>query len=300
MSTSQQQYHSQAFNLTDVPETMLWTLHNRASEALRNDGCLHDPKCVSIYRAIDYDYVRSFGKPDGSHAVRSQLFDKKVRRFIRKRPHAVIINLGDGLETQQFRIYHPETVLWLSIDLPEAIAVRERFISPDAQHRHIAKSVLDTSWFTAVPKDRPVFINAQGLFMYFTPEQLQPLFRAMAERFQGATLMFDYLNTYLSRRTMSPRGWMKTAHYQTPLMPWGIRRNELQPTLSEWIGYPITVHNVTFLFPRGIRRYLIPLLEHIPPVRDRMPGVCWLRFNPPVLINRVIESPSNSVEVSEE
>lgn len=42
MSTSQQQYHSQALNLTDVPETMLWTLHNLASAATHKDGCLQD------------------------------------------------------------------------------------------------------------------------------------------------------------------------------------------------------------------------------------------------------------------
>lgn len=63
--------------LSPVPETMLWTLHNRASEAARPDGCLCDPKCLQIYRALDYDYVRHFGAADGSHGVRSQLFDER-------------------------------------------------------------------------------------------------------------------------------------------------------------------------------------------------------------------------------
>ena len=264
--------------LGDVSQTMLWALNNRASEAMRSDGCIRDEKCLSIYRAIDYDYKRSFGKPDGSHGIRSPVFDKQVRRFIRKHPDAVIVNLGDGLETQQFRIPYPETGLWLSVDLPEAIAIRERFIQPDIQHHHIAKGVLDTSWFDAVPEDRPVFITAQGLFMYFHPEQLQPLFAAMAKRFPGAKLMFDYLNVYFSKRTMSAKGWMKTPHYQTPQMPWGVHRDEVAPTLSDWIGYPIEVHNVTFSFPRGIRRYLVPLFERIPPIGRRFPGVCWIRF----------------------
>ena len=48
--------------LTDVPETMLWTLHNRVSEAkLGDDGWFHDPKSLEIYSKIDYDYERSFG-----------------------------------------------------------------------------------------------------------------------------------------------------------------------------------------------------------------------------------------------
>ena len=39
--------------LRDVPETMLWTLHSRASEARRADGVLRDPRALSIYDAID-------------------------------------------------------------------------------------------------------------------------------------------------------------------------------------------------------------------------------------------------------
>lgn len=277
MSASQ----SMPANLTDVPETMLWTLHNRASEAARIDGCITDDKCLEIYRTIDYDYVRSFGRADGSHAVRSMLFDKQIRRFIRKHADAVIVNLGEGLETQRFRIDSPETVLWLTVDVPDAITMREHFITPDEQHRHIAKSVLDTSWFDAVPSGRPVFITAQGLFMYFTPQQLQPLFAAMAQRFAGAKLMFDYLNKHLSKRSLSDKGWMKTPNYRTPPMPWGICRDELVPTLSRWVGYPIKVHNVTFLYPRGICRCLIPFLERIPAISRHFPGVCWLRFKKP-------------------
>ena len=270
--------NTQKSTLTDVPETMLWTLHNRASEAMRSDGCIYDPHCLSIYQAIDYDYERSFGKADGSHGVRSQLFDKHIRKFINKYPDAVIVNLGEGLETQRFRMKAHETVLWLSIDVPEAIAMRDQFITPDEQLLHISKSVLDTSWFDDVPKDRPVFITAQGLFMYFSPEQLRPLLHAMAQRFSRAKLMFDYLNVFFSQKSISETGWMKTPHYRTPPMPWGIYRDKLEPTLSVWIGHHVTVHNVTFLFPRGYKRWLIPFLERFPRISRHMPGICWLHL----------------------
>lgn len=59
--------------LADVPETMLWTLHNRATEAMRKDGIINDEKCIEIYQSIDYDYERSFGKGEPSHALRSLL-----------------------------------------------------------------------------------------------------------------------------------------------------------------------------------------------------------------------------------
>lgn len=268
-------------NLTGVPETTLWPLHNRASEAARPDGCIHDPKCLEIYRALDYDYDRSFGPADASHGVRSQLFDQKIAEFLQQHLNGVIVNLGEGLETERFRFEEPEYAqsLWLSVDLPEAIALRERFIQPDERHLHIPLSALDTAWFDAVPPDRPVFIAAQGLFMYFTEDEVGTLTKAMARRFPGALLMFDYLNTFLSRKTMSDKGWMKTKHYRTPPMPWGLDRDQLTPLFSRWLEQPVEVHNVTFLYPRGFWHWFVPFAEkHLPRLMNRVPGVCWLQL----------------------
>ena len=268
----------QEANLTGIPETMLWTLHNRASEAMREDGCIHDLHCLDIYNALDYDYERHFGKADGSHGVRSMLFDQYLRDFLIKHPDGVIVNLGEGLETQRYRIDAPQA-LWFSIDLPEAIDIRERFIKPDKQHIHIRKSALDISWFDDIPAYRPVFITAQGLFMYFSEAQMAAFIHALAQRFPGTRLMFDYLNTFLSKRTMSDKGWMKTPLYRTPPMPWGINRRDLAPTLSRWIGQDVTVHNVTFLYPRGLKRWFVPWAEkYLSVLINKAPGVCYIDF----------------------
>lgn len=265
-------------NLEGVPETMLWTLHNRAAEAARPDGCLRDPKCLEIYRAIEYDYERRFGRPDGSHGMRAHLFDRRVSDFLAEHPDAVIVNLGEGLETQRYRIHAPDA-LWLSVDVPEAIAIRELFIPASDQHLHVRLSALDVAWFDAVPGDRPCFIGAQGLFMYFEEDELATLMQAMAQRFPGAVLMFDYLNLALSMLSTSAYGWMQTSHYRTPPMPWGIDRHALAPTISRWIGREVQVHNVTFTATHGPWRWIMPALEGWAPLwADKMPGVCWLRF----------------------
>ena len=49
--------------LTDVPETMLWALYNRAAEAGRTDGVLADADSVRIHKSIDYDFQGHFGSP---------------------------------------------------------------------------------------------------------------------------------------------------------------------------------------------------------------------------------------------
>jgi O-methyltransferase involved in polyketide biosynthesis len=112
-------------DLTGIPETMLFTSHNRASESKRPGGILNDPDCERIYDAIDYDYERSFGKPDGTHAMRSKLFDDALRPWLTEHPDAVVVELGAGLETQ-FQRCDNGSVRWICVDVPEAIEFRER------------------------------------------------------------------------------------------------------------------------------------------------------------------------------
>ncbi|MHC4300637.1 MAG: class I SAM-dependent methyltransferase, partial [Planctomycetota bacterium] len=259
-------------NLSGVPETMLGTLHNRVSEAGRDDGMLHDPEAVRIYKTLDYDFDKSFGAGEPTQAVRSAMFDAELREFLDHHPDGVIVNLAEGLETQRFRVAGDEA-LWLSVDLPEAIAIRERFIAPDDKHRHVALSALDRAWFDEVPKERPVYLTAQGLLMYLPEEQVRMLFKDLAKRFPGAWFTFDTIPRWLSRKTVKC-GWKKTAHYTTPKMPWGINRHQIAPTLRAWVP---TLEEVMELrwwrFPRGVGRWLFPLMFATPILNRYAPPV---------------------------
>ena len=261
---------------------MLWALHNRASEASRDDGILQDPEAVRIYHMLDYDFEETFGPPDPTNAVRAAMSDAELRKFIDRYPDGVIINLGEGLETHRFRVDGDEA-LWLSVDLPEAIEIRERFIAPDEKHRHVACSVLNRAWFDEVPHERPVYITAQGLLMYLHEEEVRSLLQDLAVRFPGAWFMFDTIPRWLSRKTLKKGGWKKTAQYKTPKMPWGINRHQIAQTLRAWVP---TLDEVTeiqwLLFPRGIGRWLFPLMFATPILnRYAPPVVTRVRFSKP-------------------
>jgi O-methyltransferase involved in polyketide biosynthesis len=260
--------------LLGVPQTMLGTLHNRVSEAIRDDGILQDPEAIRIYETLDYDYNKTFGPAEPTSAVRSAMFDAELRRFLDAHPNGVIVNLAEGLETQRFRVISDEA-MWLTVDLPEAIAIREYFIIPDDKHRHVALSALNRAWFDEVPKERPVYITAQGLLMYLTEEQVRWLLQNMAERFPGAWFAFDTIPRWLSRKTLKG-GWKKTPQYTTPKMPWGINHHQIASTLRAWIP---TLDEVTELrwwrFPRGVGRWLFPLVFITPVIN---------RYIPPVII----------------
>ncbi len=268
-------------NLTGVPETMLWTLHNRAYEASHPQAIIDDPRCIEIYQSLDYDYEKSFGKADGGHGVRSFVFDKKVREFLDKYPDGVIVNLGEGLETQRYRIKTDKT-LWISLDLPEGIAIRERFIQPDEYHKHLAMNALDTAWLNEIPDNRPVFITAQGLFMYFTEKQLQQLFYLIKENLPTTWVMFDYNPRWLSKKTMSEKGWQKTPYYTAPKMPWGINRDEIVPTLSKWLSVGETeleFEDITYEFPRGSNRYIMKIIYYLPILKNKLPCMGLLKLS---------------------
>jgi O-methyltransferase involved in polyketide biosynthesis len=261
-------------NLTGVPETMLWTLHNRAAEARRPDGFLRDPECLRIYDAIDYDFARSFGRPDTSHPMRSRIFDDAVRPWMAAHPGGTVVELAAGLETQ-FGRCDDGRVQWLCVDLPEALAVRARFLPPSARCRHVPKSALDFTWLDEVDPARGVFVTAQGLLMYFDEADVRRLIVTLAERFPGVELMFDAIPRWLSKKSL--KGFGKTKHYRAPPMPWGVGQDELAPLLRGWSPRVTSVTTQPFGFMRGPGRVLVRLCTSVSFMRNIAPTIARVK-----------------------
>lgn len=265
-----------AVNLTGVPETMLWTLHNRASEARRPDTWLHDPECVRIYESIDYDYARSFGPPDDSHPMRSRLFDEAVRPWMQAHPGGTVVELGAGLETQ-FQRCDDGRVRWICIDVPEAMAVRDRFIQPTQRCRHIARSALDLGWMDEVDASGGLFVTAQGLFMYFHEQDVRRLLVAVIERFPGVEIMFDAIPPWFSRKTLEGGGFRRTRDYLVPRMPWGVRCGRVGPLLRGWDSRIREVSAVPYGFARGAPALVLKACAAVPGLRDVPPCIVRVR-----------------------
>lgn len=246
--------------LTGVPETMLWTLHNRAREAMRPDGRLFDPHAIRIYRSIDYDYERHFGPPDGSHAWRAVLYDWALRRWLAEHPTGTVIELGAGLETQLFRCDNGR-LRWVAVDVPEAMAVRARFID-HPRCTHLADSALSLSWLGEVAPTADVFVSAQGLLMYFTRQQAAALIEATLTHFSRATIVFDVVPRWFS--ALSRWGLRKTRHYRAPVMPWGMDRGEIPRTVERWSPRPVRVAVRPYGPARGLSGAAFGLASRIP------------------------------------
>jgi len=261
-------------DLSGVAETSLWTLYNRACEATRRDSLLRDPECVRIYNSIDYDFEGSFGRPDGSHALRSAIFDAALRPWLAAHPGAAVVELGSGLETQLQRVDDGH-VRWYCVDIPESIEVRERLLPPTDRCVHIRTSALDLAWIDSIRGRGPAFISAQGLFMYFDEESARRLFTRICEAFPGSQIMFDTVPQWFSRATL--QGKAKAGNYRLPAMPWGINRRAIEATLRSWSPRVELVTLLPWAPVRGIRRRALSAISRAPLVRELVPTIVRVR-----------------------
>jgi O-methyltransferase involved in polyketide biosynthesis len=257
-------------DLAGISETMLWSLHNRASETRRPDGVLVDPDSVRIRSAMNYDFARRFGDPVGSLAARAAEIDRALRSWLKHHPDGCVVSLGEGLETQCRRVDNGR-LRWLSVDLPDAIRLRERFLVPTQRFCHIAASALDPVWMDAAEPQSDIFIVAQGLLMYLEPETVRRLFTSIADRFPTAEIVFDAVPRWFSHLTLW--GLNQTPHYRLPAMPWGINRDELESTLRNWLPRVATVDFLDYRPPRGLPRVLADMTNQIPVARHAVPSL---------------------------
>ncbi|HWK26782.1 MAG TPA: class I SAM-dependent methyltransferase [Solirubrobacter sp.] len=189
-----------------VGETALWTLYHRALAARR--GILDDPKAIALVEAIDYPFEQRFGRRRFAtwQGLRVRAFDTQIKRFLQAKPDATVVALGEGLETQFWRVGNGR-VTWVTVDLPEMIAFRERHLPPTT--RTIAASALDVNaWRDA----RPDLITAQGLLMYLDRDAVHTLF-AIAP---PAAVLFDVVAPWLAGASAKARS--ETDDFQPP--PW--------------------------------------------------------------------------------
>lgn len=265
-----------------MPLTLLWALHNRASEAARPDGLIRDPGAVAIRYAIDFDYAGHFGRADGSHAVRSAMFDASLNDWLRTHPAGQVVELACGLETQVRRCDNGR-VRWLAVDLPEVIALRECFLPPGGRIRQIAVSATDPRWMESVDASAPVFITAQGLLMYLQPDVVQRLLGAIDRHFRHYVLMFDAIPPWFSCKTL--RGFRLTPHYVAPPMPWGIPSSKLPDVLADWMPRSGSAVFAPYGPLRGVRGCFVRSMKRVPALVDLLPftatvGVAGWRLPP--------------------
>ncbi len=261
--------------LTGVPETLLWPLYNRAEDARRASPVLSDPRAIELVDAIDYPFREHFGRAWPIFSFRALHFDREIRAFLEQHPDGTVVALGEGLETQFYRVDNGR-VRWLMVDLPETVEVRRQLLPDTDRHRTLACSALDFRWMREVDDSKGVFITAQGLLMYFDPADVQRLLSGCAEHFQRGTMIFDVIPRWL--RMQARLGLYTAGRYRPPEMPWALPVKDI-PTLASWHPNIARADEVEIGTGPGFALgVLLPVYRRLTPLWNLRPTIARLTF----------------------
>ncbi|RLU83627.1 methyltransferase [Streptomyces griseocarneus] len=265
--------------LTGLSETLLWTLWNRACEAGRADAVLDDPMAGELVRALDYPFEERLGPPhplfSQVQGLRSLTFDRAVRQYTGRYPEATVVALGEGLETAFWRVDNGR-LRWLSIDLPEAAALRRAVLPEHPRLRVLGQSATDLSWLDAIETpERGTIVTAQALMMYLRPREVREIIAACADRLPGGALVLDSMPRWITGLTRE--GKIRIGRLTIPPMRWsmapGDRRRlyAVHPRITD-------VRALTMEPGRGATGRLIQYQHLVPVFRSVSPAVTLLRF----------------------
>ncbi len=196
--------------LSDVSETLLIPLYNRAMESQRPDALIKDKKAVALVTQrtgdeslhLDFSRISQIPMNELLNTMRllfTREFDRYARDFLSRNPQAVVVHIGCGFDARFERVDNGQ-VEWYDLDLPDVIDLRRKLIGDEGGRYHLlACSALEEAWLDAVAASRqegvhfprPCLFLAETVFVYFTEDQVKSLVLRLCDRFPGAELVFD-------------------------------------------------------------------------------------------------------------
>ena len=245
--------------LSGVPETMLQTVYARAKES-SGRGAIHDAKAEELIEKLDYD----FSLADKDTAMRSGVIartivlDKLTKSWLAAHSGAVVINIACGLDTRCYRM--AGYAHWYNLDLPETMAVREKFLLESGAISQIAMSAME-DWGSEISEQNvPVLILIEGLTMYLSEADVQRIFTVISSRFSNATVFVETMNPMIVKRFKE-----KSIEGSHAKFTWGIKNGKALAELLPGFRF-MEEHSLT----EGMAAFapIYKLLDRLPTVRN--------------------------------
>lgn len=256
-------------DLSGVSVTLVSNLARRAAAARAKRPLLDDPLAIEAVERLDYDFTDVSTRGASWHAVRVATFDSAVRRFLMRNPNGTVVALGEGLETQFWRVDNGR-MRWLTVDLPPVLDLRRRVLPEESRQRSHSGSALDLGWVDRLDPSARVLVTAQGLLPYLEGEQVDALIAGMAERLPGSSFVFDVVPEKMLELVRKTSGrerdqavelwtWLFDPDVRVAIaaIPGVARLRDLWPPFAFGLA-PLELRAVRCL-PRGLR-YAVPVL----------------------------------------
>jgi O-methyltransferase involved in polyketide biosynthesis len=226
--------------LGGVPETLLIPLWARAVEQSHPDPLIVDPDAARIVESLDYDFSAFQRKHVATEnfCARSRVVDDLVSQILTARPGTPVVEFGAGLDTRFQRLGHLASD-WLEVDFPEVISLRKQFFDAHPQRTAVSGSMLEPDWIDACGhfSSPPLFV-AEGVFYFFSDDQVRNLLLMIREHFPGSSFVFDAVGpAYLKLSNLLHP--LAGSRLQFSLSPGAeeIPKWDSEWTIQDYIGY---------------------------------------------------------------
>ncbi len=124
-------------------------------------------------------------------AVKVRILSELVRGYLRLHPGALVVNLGCGADLT-FGLVDNGSCRGLNIDLPQVIEARQQLIVCRDREENLACDMFDHSWMDRADAGEGICILCGSVLQFCPRDRVTELIAAMAERFPGGMLCFDY------------------------------------------------------------------------------------------------------------
>lgn len=185
------------FTVRGVSDTARWVAYFRAQETLRSDALFRDPLAARLAGEHGFHLANTLAdgnKHEWAWVARTYLFDRFISRAIQEGAD-LVVNLAAGLDARPYRMDLPASLQWIEVDLPDIVSYKEEILEKEKPHCRLERVSLDLSdeqsrrdLFGEVnSRATKVAVAAEGLLMYFTPEEVASLAKDLAagQRFQN-------------------------------------------------------------------------------------------------------------------
>lgn len=191
--------------MNEVQKTLLFPILGRRRANNKWPMYFNDSHSKRICDELEPELLNNKDMGDFPAIVYALRYKNNVdiaKDFIKEHPRSTIVNLGAGLDSLFDDIDNGQ-INYYSIDFPDVIELRKKYLDESDRNINIASSILDFSWMQKVKyrKEDGILFLAAGVIYYFRVEEVKDLLTQIGLVFKKAIFSFDNESPYLMKKS---------------------------------------------------------------------------------------------------
>jgi methyltransferase (TIGR00027 family) len=187
--------------ISDVTDTAAWVASYRARETLRSDALFQDP-LAKVLAGSWGENIATQNKTFGAEwyiIIRTLIIDTLILNAV-KSGVDTIVNLGAGLDTRPYRLDLPKELLWIEVDYPRIIEMKEKKLKGETANCRLERVALDLSLLdqraqlldSINSRAQQILILTEGVLPYLTEQQVSSLAQDLSRQSHVHYWIVDY------------------------------------------------------------------------------------------------------------